>query len=81
MLVNPTETPPLGVDVTYTTLRLVTTGGREIPVQKRDPAPVTERFIAVVSEGDWQAEFRCHLNATYDATFDHMVGSFSITTP
>jgi len=78
---NPTETPPLPVEITYTTIRIIRVGDREIRVQKRDPASVTERYVAIVSEGDWVAEFRCFLTPDADATFDHMVGSFTFVAP
>ena len=78
---NPSKTPPLGVDVTYTTIRVVSAADREVLVQKRDPAPVTERYVAIVREGDWVVEFRCFLDAAADTTFDRMVGSFTFVSP
>jgi hypothetical protein len=78
---NPRLTPPLPVDVIYTTLRAIATDSGDVLVQRRDPAPATERYVAFVRDGDWIAEFRCFLDATSDSTFDHMVRSFALISP
>ena len=73
------ETPRPPVEVTYTTIRSVTGPDGDIAIQKRDPAPYTERSVATISADNLTAEIRSHVNPVHDATYDRMVASFSLT--
>lgn len=70
---DPVETPPLPVHITYDTLRVVDSQLGPIPVLKRDPAAVTERYVAFVNISSHVAEFQLHATRDYDKIFDHML--------
>jgi hypothetical protein len=70
---DPEATPPLAVHVTYDTLRVVDSIRGPIPVMKRDPAAVTEQYVAMVRINSHVAEFRLHAEHEYDVVFDHML--------
>lgn len=70
------RTPPLPVSYTYTTLRTVRVEGETVPIRKREPAPMTERYVAQIAKDDFRVEFRCSLQSDYDAVFDHMLSTF-----
>lgn len=76
VIVNSKRTPPLPVSYTYTTLRTVRVEGETVPIRKREPAPVTERYVAQIVKSDFRVEFRCSLPSEYDAVFDHMLATF-----
>lgn len=70
---DPNVTPPLAVNVTYDTLRVVDTPQGPIPVMARDPSAVTERYVAFVRLDSHVAEFRSYSEREHDAVFDHML--------
>lgn len=69
------ETPPLPVDITYDTLRVVNSRPGPVPVLKRDPAAVTERYVAFLNTKSHIAEFQLHAISDYDEIFDHMLAT------
>lgn len=77
---DPAETPPLPVHITYDTLRVVDSQLGPIPVLKRDPAAVTERYVAFVNINNHIAEFQLHASSDYDVIFDHMLATIRPTT-
>jgi hypothetical protein len=70
---NPDVTPPLAVNVTYDTLRVVQGRSGPVPVMQRAPAAVTERSVALVSIERHVVEVRLMAEREYDAVFDHML--------
>lgn len=72
---DPVETPPLPVYITYDTLRVVDSQLGPIPVLKRDPAAVTERYVAFVDINSHIAEFRLHAKNDYNEIFDHTLAT------
>jgi hypothetical protein len=74
---DPVATPPLGVYLTYDTIRVVQKDGDNIYIRKRDPAAITERYFATITAGNYVAEFRLVADRKYDDIFDHMLISFT----
>ncbi|WP_340102450.1 hypothetical protein [Rhodohalobacter sp. 8-1] len=72
---DPVETPPLPVHITYDTLRVVDSRLGPISVLKRDPAAVTERYVAFIDINSHIAEFRLYAKSDYDEIFDHMLAT------
>ena len=79
VIINYIETPPLGVEYTFTTIRTVQSGDEKILVQEREPSSVTELYISEMTKGDYTAEFRFNLDRKYDEVFDHMLSTFKFT--
>lgn len=69
------ETPPLPVNITYDTLRVVDSQLGPIPVLKRDPAAITERYVAFININNHIAEFQLHAKRDYNEIFDHMLAT------
>lgn len=70
---DPEETPPLAVDVTYDTLRVVDAHPEPIPVLRRDPSAATERYFARVGINSHVVEFRLFAEENYNEVFDQML--------
>jgi hypothetical protein len=79
VVINYKKTPPLPIQLTYTTVRTVAVDDEEIAVRKRQPSAVTEKYFAEHKKGDYVAEFRFSLDRQHDAVFDHMLSTFTFT--
>lgn len=73
VIIDPEVSPPLPVHITYDTLRVVEHPDGPIPVLKRDPAAVTERYFALLGMNNHIVEMRLHSRSNYDLVFDHML--------
>ncbi len=85
VVIDEDETPPPPVFVTYTTVRIIESEGRAVPVQHRDPAAATERYLVRLQQKRFATEIRFTLSPgheseeAYDAVFDHMVLSYTLS--
>ena len=77
VVINYKKTPPLPVHHTYETIRTVKVDAEEIPVRKRQPSPVTEKYFAERKKGGYVAELRFHLDRQHDAVFDRMLSTLT----
>lgn len=75
VIIDPEVSPPLPVHVTYDTLRVVEHPDGPIPVLKRDPAAVTERYFAFLGMNNHIVEMRLLSRSNYDLVFDHMLAT------
>lgn len=85
VVINEAETPPLPVDVTYSTVRLIELADRVIPVERRTPAAATERYVVRFRFPPYTVELRAVLDPTeppdraYEAVFDRMATTLSFS--
>jgi hypothetical protein len=79
VIINYAETPPLGVEYTYTTIRTIQSVYGTILVQKREPTALNELYIAQITAGNYIAELRFSLDQKYDPVFDPILSTFRFT--
>ena len=76
LLIDYNKTPPLPVWYTDTLLRTVEWQGKEVSIKKREPYPITVRYIGELTKDGYVAEFRMYLDEQYDNIFDQILSTF-----
>ncbi|MEK6901248.1 MAG: hypothetical protein AABX37_02820, partial [Nanoarchaeota archaeon] len=79
VIIDYNKTPPLPVFYTDTSLRTLEWQGKQVSIKKREPYPMTIRYIGELTRDGYVAEFRMHLDGRYDRTFDQILSTFRFT--